>query len=111
MVIVIFLFNKNMAESFRILARRKDIDELEDQRRRDYNKNQQSTDFPYEKEAQKMFKKDNSRKRIEDRREHDKQMLTLALKWNCLEVAKELIIRGSIEDMSVSIFILDKYIN
>jgi hypothetical protein len=100
-----------MAESFRILARRKDIDELEDQRRRDYNKNQPSTDFPYEKETQKMFEKDNSHKRIEDRREHDKQMLTLALQWNCLEVAKELIIRGSIEDMSVSIFILDKYIN
>ncbi len=100
-----------MAEIFHILARRKDIDALDNRRRRDYDENKQSIDFPYEKEAQKTFEEDNSHKRTEDRREHDKQMLTLALKWNCLEVAKELIIRGSIDDMSVSIFILDKYIN
>lgn len=46
---------------------------------------------------------DFSKKRDDDRTLHDKQMLTLALQWNCLEVAKELIVRGSIENIEVII--------
>ena len=37
-----------------------------------------------------------------DKRNLDVQMLRLALQWNCLEVAKDLIVRASIENIDVS---------
>ncbi|CAF0987789.1 unnamed protein product [Adineta ricciae] len=36
-----------------------------------------------------------------DKRNLDVQMLRLALQWNCLEVAKDLIVRGSIENINL----------
>ena len=37
-----------------------------------------------------------------DKRNLDVQMLRLALQWSYLEVAKDLIVRGSIENIDVS---------
>jgi hypothetical protein len=94
--------NNSIQDYFCILARKKYIDDS-DTKRRDYDENKQTTGTSNAKEAQMTSDEDFSKKRDDDRTLHDKQMLTLALQWNCLEVAKELIVRGSIENIKVII--------
>lgn len=55
-----------------------------------------------ETEAIKKAIKDASKNHREKRMLLNGQVLKLALNWNCLEVAKDLVVRGSIENITVS---------
>lgn len=60
----------------------------------------------------KKMRKDNDKRHREERKLHNAEMVKLALEWNCLEVVKDLVVRGSIDNIEVNMYleILDKFI-
>jgi hypothetical protein len=109
-----------------ILARKKVIDQRDNKGRReidDYIKRNSDSNYQKEETEQRLRidgnvkrttnsnhqsgKKEKMNREVDEkhraqRMELNKQMLNLALEWNSLEVVKDLVVRGSIENITVS---------
>ncbi|UJR16633.1 hypothetical protein I4U23_003533 [Adineta vaga] len=60
------------------------------------------SDFKHPSGNNEKLQEDQKKKYTDARKNLDQQMLRLALQWNCLEVAKDLIVRGSIENIDLA---------
>jgi hypothetical protein len=103
-MILYILASKKMIDQFNVEHRKKIDDFIT--RNTDSNnqieREEKGKDQTKRKKEEKMYgdaDDEHSQKRLL----HNRLMLKLALDWNCLEVAKDLIIRGSIENITVSI--------
>ncbi len=89
---------RNTDSSDQIESDEKKSTDSNDQKKRNENEKDQT-----KRKKEEKMDRDADFEHSQKRLLHNHRMLELAIDWNCLEVAKNLIIRGSIENITVSI--------